>query len=245
LVFQELTLTVYIKKNMHFKASYELFSNIINLTLCQDSDCLKIHESTGFKFYSFGSLYPTEKDGIYKGGSIYHLKIRSINRRILRCISDNIQETSINHPSISVVDISQKTMKQFFISELYSITPVIVTSSKNIFWTIEKDGDIVKLQKQLHDNLKKKYENFYNEQLENDQNFIQLLEIKNIKPQNIQLSGKGLNSDKNIRLFGNKFRIVPNEDEVSQKLAFLALGCGLGEKNSFGGGFCIAKGLRL
>ena len=44
------------------------------------------------------------------------------------------------------------------------------------------------------------------------------------------------------RLFGNKFKIIPNEDEVSQKLAFIALGAGLGEKNSFGAGFVIARG---
>ena len=30
-------------------------------------------------------------------------------------------------------------------------------------------------------------------------------------------------------------------DEVSKKLAFVALACGLGEKNSFGGGFCLGK----
>ena len=47
-----------------------------------------------------------------------------------------------------------------------------------------------------------------------------------------------------FRFFGNKFKIIPNEDEVSQKLAFVALGCGLGEKNSFGGGFCISGGKR-
>lgn len=35
-----------------------------------------------------------------------------------------------------------------------------------------------------------------------------------------------------------------NEDKVSQKLAFIALACGLGEKNSFGGVFCLGKGIR-
>lgn len=54
---------------------------------------------------------------------------------------------------------------------------------------------------------------------------------------------KKINDDKSIRvrLFGNKFKIVPNEDEVSQKLAFVALACGLGEKQSYGGGFCLWK----
>jgi len=54
---------------------------------------------------------------------------------------------------------------------------------------------------------------------------------------------KKINDGKSIRvrLFGNKLKIVPNEDETSQKLAFVALSCGLGEKQSYGGGFCLWK----
>jgi CRISPR-associated endoribonuclease Cas6 len=72
------------------------------------------------------------------------------------------------------------------------------------------------------------------------QNFIQLLEIKNRIPQNIRI----IKNDKKVTFFGNKFKIVPHEDEVSQKLAFTALACGLGEKNSYGGGFVLARGMR-
>jgi CRISPR-associated endoribonuclease Cas6 len=49
--------------------------------------------------------------------------------------------------------------------------------------------------------------------------------------------------NKDIRFFGNKLRIIPNEDEVSQRLAFTAFGCGLGEKNSYGGGFVLTRGV--
>ena len=41
---------------------------------------------------------------------------------------------------------------------------------------------------------------------------------------------------------GNKLTVLVNGDEASQKLAFMALGTGLLEKNSSNGmGFCIAK----
>ena len=89
-----------------------------------------------------------------------------------------------------------------------------------------------------HDNLEKKYKSFFGEEIALDsaaQNFIQLLELKNRKPQTIKVKKDG----GFIRFFGNKLRIVPNEDELSQKLAFTALACGLGEKNSYGGGFCL------
>jgi len=38
--------------------------------------------------------------------------------------------------------------------------------------------------------------------------------------------------------------ISPNSDEISQKLAFLALGTGLGEKNSFSRGFLVIKKIK-
>lgn len=48
-------------------------------------------------------------------------------------------------------------------------------------------------------------------------------------------------TDGEPEIIGNKFRIVPTKDEISQKLAFLSLGVGLGEKSSYGGGFAIWK----
>ena len=90
----------------------------------------------------------------------------------------------------------------------------------------------------------KKYEEFFGKKIEVNQNFIQLLEVKNQKPQSIYFTTTKNEIQKRVRLLGNKFRIVPNEDEISQKLAFLTLGVGLGEKSSYGSGFCIAKGLK-
>jgi CRISPR-associated endoribonuclease Cas6 len=100
---------------------------------------------------------------------------------------------------------------------------------------MQESGDVELLRNLLHSNLCKKYKSFFNEEIDDKQNFIQLIEIKNALPQNITISKNG----KKIRFFGNKLKIIPNEDEASQKLAFTAFGCGLGEKNSYGGGFCL------
>ena len=143
--------------------------------------------------------------------------------------------------------MERRDIKPFYISELYSATPVIMSlkkediSSHQLFWTLDKSGDINELQNQLQDNLLKKYEEFFGEKLEVNQNFIQLLEVKNHKPQSIYFTTTKNEIQKKVRLLGNKFKIVPNEDENSQKLAFLTLGVGLGEKSSYGGGFMIGK----
>ncbi len=42
----------------------------------------------------------------------------------------------------------------------------------------------------------------------------------------------------------NAIILIPNEDKSSQALAFIALSCGLGEKQSYGG-FCLSKGITI
>ncbi|CAA6826342.1 MAG: Conserved protein [uncultured Sulfurovum sp.] len=205
--------------------------------MAQVESLKKLHEERGFKHYNFGNFYPIEKEQVYKKGNSYKFTLRSLDVQLIDKLSKTLR-ANIDNPYFLVVETDKRVIKQFFISELYSATPVIVTVERGLYWSIDKDGDILKLQKQLHDNLEKKYQEFYNEPIKGEENFIQLLEIKNKYPQSIYMT----KNRKDVRFFGNKFRIVPNEDEVSQKLAFVALACGLGEKNSFGGGFCISGG---
>ena len=233
----ELTCTAYIKKDISFKESFEIISKYISFSMAQDEKLKSVHEKKDFKLYVFGGLLPVESKKIYKKGNSYRFSIRSLDEYLIDTLSKKLRE-NINYEFLQVVQTSKRKIKQFFISELYTATPTIITTDNGLFWTMEKDGDILRLKKQLHDNLDKKYKSFYGKELQSVQNFIQLIEVKNRVPQNIEIK----KDDKRVRFFGNKFRIIPNEDEVSQKLAFMALGAGLGEKNSFGGGFCTTGG---
>lgn len=235
----ELKCTAYLKNDIPFKESFEILSKYISYSMAQDEALKNLHAKKGFKHYAFGGLFPIEKGKVYKKGNSYSFSIRSLDEKMIESLSSELRK-NINNPNLLIVETSRRVQNQFFVSELYSATPVVVTVENGFHWTMEKDGDIMKLQKQLHDNLEKKYYDFYGEKLKGVQNFIQLLEIKNRVPQTIQIS----ENTKKIRFFGNKFKIVPNEDEVSQKLVFVALACGIGEKNSFGGGFCLGKGMR-
>lgn len=236
----ELSITVFLKQDLHYKNSLEKISKLINQTMLLDKNLKAMHKENRFKHYCFDNFFPIADNGIYKNGSIYIFRIRSLDEDFMDKISLLIKKPDNEY--IKVLASEKKEVKQFFIQSIESITPVIVSvdiegQKHSIQWTMERDGDIMKLQKQLHENLLKKYKSFYGEKLEEAQNFIQLLEIKNQKPQTIHIE----KNEKKIKLFGNKFKIIPNEDEVSQKLAFLALGCGLGEKQSYGGGFVFGR----
>lgn len=236
--YYELICTVYIKSEMTFEKSFEIISRYISFSMARGG-LEEIHSKNGFKHYVFGGLLPIETEKLYKKGSTYSFTIRSLDEKFINILSDALRK-NIDNSDVLVVNTAKKVIKQFFISELYSATPVVVTIDNNKFWTIQSSGDILQLQKQLHDNLEKKYQSSYAEELKAPQNFIQLLEIKNKVPQNIKIHKEG----KKVTFFGNKFKIVPNEDEASQKLAFMALACGIGEKNSYGGGFLLGRGMK-
>lgn len=245
----ELKCITYLKQDISFEDSFDSISKFINYSICQKDEYKQKHNQNVFNNYCFGSFFPIEKDKLYKKGNTYYFTFRTIDEKFAKELS-NLLRANINNPYLQIVQVEKRDIRQFFISEIYSATPVIISLKKEnekshqLFWTLEKSGDIIELQKQLQENLIKKYEEFFGEKLKVSQNFIQLLEIKNHKPQSVCFTTTKNEMQKKIRLIGNKFRIIPNEDEISQKLAFLSLGVGLGEKISYGAGFCVSKGMR-
>lgn len=233
----ELSCKCFIKQDIFFKNSFEIIAKYINYSICKDEMYSPIHNSRDFKPYCFNSFYPTERNKVYKKDHTYTLTIRSIYQDFIYGLAELLRK-NINNSNFLVIEAKIKTIERFFITELYTVTPTIVTiDNKPTYWTLEKSGDIVQLMTQLHDNLVKKYQRVYDEPIPAANNFIQQIELMNQKPDNIYIT----KYKKSIRLFGNKFKIIPIEDEISQALAFIALSCGLGEKQSYGGGFCVWK----
>lgn len=234
--YYELSCQLYLKKDLTFKESFEKLAKFLSFTLFQAGEG-SLHYEKKLKFYVFSGFKAEENEkDIYKNGTIKEFKIRSLNENFINLLEENLRK-NINNANFLLVKSIKKRVEQFFISELSSLTPTIVSTSNSRFWTSEEDGSLTFLYQQLQNNLINKYENFYGEKINFKENFIQVLEQKNHKPQNIQIS----KNDKNIRFFGNKFKIIPNDDKISQNLAFIALACGLGEKNSYGAGFCLGK----
>ncbi|WP_242978052.1 CRISPR-associated endoribonuclease Cas6 [Clostridium botulinum] len=96
---------------------------------------------------------------------------------------------------------------------------------------LQNNGDLDLSTGRLEDNLEKKYKNFFNEDIDVKDKFIESIEFKNRKPMHYNYKG--------IKLLANKVSIQVKDNEEAQKVAFLARAVGLGEKNSaIGAGFC-------
>ena len=225
----ELTTTAYLLKNVAFNEVNEKIAQLINKAMLNDEKLAVKHEENKFKNYVFDSLYPREKDKIYKAGKIYVFRIRSLEEDFISKIKQLLHNTTTDYFKVIAGEI--KRYEQRAIKEIYTVTPALATIN-NHFWI--SGDDIMLLQDRIQINLLKKYREFFNVEVQKEDSFIQYIEIKNKKPIAFNY--------KNIQFIGNKFIIKVNEDDLSQKLAFLALGAGLLEKNATNGmGFCIAK----
>jgi CRISPR-associated endoribonuclease Cas6 len=241
----ELKCEAYLKSDIDLKNSFDVLSKFINHSIYKNEICEQNDKNNHIKNYCFGNFYPTESDRIYKKNRVYGFVIRSINEDFIDALSGSLKQ-NINNSFISILKITKKQIEQFFIKELYTVTPVIVTdkideSGRQLYWSLDYNGDMIALQKQLQNNLKRKLKQFYPEDIEVSNNFIHEIEIKNQKPQSIYFKKFKNSKEQLIRLIGNKFAIIPKSDDLSQKLAFLSLGVGLGEKSSLGGGFCLSR----
>ena len=224
----ELTTTAYLLKNVVFNEVNEKIAQLINKAMVRDEKLAIKHKENKFKNYVFDSLYPREKDKIYKAGKIYVFRIRSLEEDFITKIKQLFPNTTTDFFKVIAGEI--KKQEQRPIKEIYTVTPALATIGKNIYWI--PGNDIKLLIERMNSNLFKKYKDYFGALLSEEQLFFEKIKIMNKKPIVYKY--------KNTNLFGNKFKIAINDDETSQKLAFMTLGVGLLEKNStIGMGFCI------
>ncbi len=242
----ELKCEAYLKDFIELKESFDVLSKYINFSIYQSKKLDLENKDKSMNNYCFGNFYPTESDRIYKKDKVYKFVIRSIDKELINELEILLYQ-NVNNNFLQVINVEKKEIEQYFIKELYSASPVIVSDRRDsegrqLFWSLYYNGDILSLQKRLQNNLEKKLKQFYKEEVNDSNNFIQEIELKNEKPQSIYFKTTKNSKERIVRLIGNKLRIVPNKDEISQKLAFLSLAVGLGEKSSLGGGFCFGRG---
>ena len=215
-----------LKQNLKNEETYEKISNLISYAMLKDKNLKEIHEKNTFKNYVFCSLYPVQKDGIYKQNNIYSFDLRGLEFSKIMKLKQVL--TGIETDYFKIIQINLQNHEQIKINKLITLTPTIITTPKGDY-DIQDNMELVK--DRILANIQKKYKNIYNTEVNVD--FIK--EIKKTNRQPIKIPYK------NINMLGNKFEIEVKEDPMSQNLAYLALSIGILEKNSLGLGFCMAR----
>ncbi len=231
----ELKITILLKTDIELANANQTLAKAINFILTQNEYTRELHCKNGLKSYVFSLPYPIDiQTKIYQKDRVYLFSIRSIDEKFINTFKENLKKVNLDECSILASEL--KIINQFKIKNIETITPTILTiteDEKTRNWT-KKDKDLNFVIERFQNNLEKKYKQFFAEELKSNNYFIDGFSILNKKPI--------LAKYKNNSILGNKFKLYIRDDEISQKLAFLALGVGLAEKNSLGFGYCKANG---
>ncbi|RXI38103.1 CRISPR-associated endoribonuclease Cas6 [Clostridium tetani] len=224
----ELTLKVFLLKDIKSDESLEKISNLIDKSLSKDGKLLDFHERNTYKNYTFNSLYPIEKDKIYCEGKIYSVQIRTIDESLVQYFKKNLTNEYTEY--IKALTLECRVIPQRYIEKIYSITPVIIKTEKG-YW--KGNLSLGEFEERIKNNLIKKYNAFFNTKIDERFTLFRAINLINNKPISC--------SYKNINVLGDKVNLVIDENEMAQKLAYFSLGTSIGEMNARGYGFVNYK----
>lgn len=202
--------------------------SFIDKTLGKEEEFLKLHKNRGYKMYSFNSLYPLEKDKVYKKGNTYTFNLRTIDPALGLYLLENLKNTSTS--SLKGLKVDIKEIKKHPIEKIYSLSP---TTMKNDFGYWKKHMSLDEYEKRLRENMIKKYKDYTGEDIREDFPLFSLIEFNNKKPIGVRY--------KNVKILSDKITLIIEPDELSQKIAYMAIGVGLLEMNSRGFGYVNYK----
>lgn len=219
-----LDIKVYLLNDIYLNKMLESISSVIDLALSQSQKYIDFHNSIGYKFYCFNGLYPLEQDEIYKQDNIYTFQLRTIDIELAKYLMNKIKNIVTN--DIKVLKCDLKIISKKHIEKIFSITPLIIKDDKG-YW--REHMSLKEFEERIKINLIKKYNKFTGEKIDENFEFYTAIEFKNRKPISVDY--------KNIKLLGDKLQLTVADDEVSQRIAYMTLGTGIGENNGRGMGF--------
>lgn len=221
----EVRLKVYLLMDIPVETVQKKTAALIDICLSRDEALLEFHETNQFKNYSFGNPYPLEKDKVYKKDKVYVITIRTIDPRLAEVFSGKLKNERSEEMQALTCDYKIIPKKHKIIDTIYSISPVIVKAERywRGFFSLEE------YEKRLTVNLIKKYNNFCSTKIDEDFEFIRMIQVQNRAPIAVAY--------KKIKLLGDKIALKVADNELSQELSYMTLGTGLGEINARGAGF--------
>ncbi|WP_042274356.1 CRISPR-associated endoribonuclease Cas6 [[Clostridium] dakarense] len=220
----ELQVKVFLLKDINLENTSQEICKIIDNALTKSEIYTKFHNENKFKNYSFNMLYPLEKDKVYKKENIYTFIIRTVDNNLSEYFMKELKNQYTDE--IKVLTVSKKIIPIKHIESIHTITPIVSKFDKG-YWKQHSTIDV--LEKRITENLIKKYNNFYDEKIDEDFELFTAMSIVNKKP----ISTKY----KDISLLGDKINFRVADNEKAQEIINFALGVGVGEMNSRGLGF--------
>ncbi|TJX13725.1 CRISPR-associated endoribonuclease Cas6 [Tissierella creatinini] len=226
---KEFSIKVFLFEEIDLKQIGEKLGSLLTEVLCQDEGWKERHYDKSYKGYCFNYLYPLAVDGKYKKGGVYDFQCRVIDRKVEKILDERLQTFCNKNFKVLIVK-KINVNKNRIIEKVFTTTPLLLKNEDG-YW--RKNKDIEFFENRIKNNLIKKYKFITEDQIV-EPIIYNNLSIDNEKPIGVNLKG--------ITLLGDKVTLLLSQDDLSQKIAYYALGMGVGENNvTLGAGFLNFK----
>lgn len=220
----ETKIKIYVMADISANEIRRELTTYIDSGLAGTSQFAALHRENKYKFYCYDSLYPLEKDKVYKKDKIYTLTLRTLDVSLAKHFSEYVVHTHTRN--LKGLTAQVRILPRKHIDVIYTLTPAILKCDSG-YWKDEMT--VVQFEERMKGNLIKKWNEFCGEKLEEDFELFTGVEFLSKCPVASEYKG--------VRLLGDKVRMHVAENAMAQKLAYLALGTGVLEMNSRGFGF--------
>ncbi|WP_410208350.1 CRISPR-associated endoribonuclease Cas6 [Fusobacterium sp.] len=221
----QIELKVFLLRDIDYKDVMIKVAAFIDTTLKKNEKWKEFHKAKRYKGYSFNSLYPISRNGVYKKGRVYTVQIRTVIEELKDFFSNELQENSTEEMKGLVTKVI-KIKNGKILDKLISVTPLIIKSDKP-YW--REDLTIEEFLERIRIILTKQYNEFYNDKIDEEIQIFTGIRFKNKCP----IATKY----KSILILGEKVELDIAKNETAQKLAFLSLGTGAGHMAARGFSF--------
>ena len=119
----ELKINLKLKKNLQFEQITEKTNYFIDYGLLQDQNLKDYHINRCYKSYVHDLLYPIEKDGLYKNGKIYTMRLRTIDEDLAKYFLSHLafsETIELKGIGCEIRIIPQKVIKTLYTSGIFT-----------------------------------------------------------------------------------------------------------------------------
>lgn len=220
MVIYEIKLKIYMLKNILANEIQTKITALLDKGFLTDTKWQQFHKQNCYKGYSMNHAYPLEHDKVYKKDKIYTITIRTVDSNLAKYFS----EICVNQFTKEMKGLTAqiKILPKKHLECIYTLTPIVFKDEQKGYWRTHMN--LEQFEAQLKMNLYKKWNYFEKTKIEEDFPIYNMIEFLNQGPIGVEY--------KNIRLLGDKIKLWIADDEMSQNLAYMALGTGLGNMNS-------------
>lgn len=212
----QIELKIFLLKDIHFKDVMTKVATFIDNTLKKNEKWNDYDKERKCKGYSFNSLYPIMRNGIYKKGRVYTVQIRTVVEELKDYLMEELKQNTTEEMKGLLTEVKHlKTRKTM--DKLVSVTPLVIKGKKT-YW--RKDKTIENFVDEIRMVLIEQYNELCNEEIDKNTQIFTGVRFRNRYPIKTRF--------KNKYVLGEKVELDVAENETAQRLAFLSLGVGAG-----------------